>query len=316
MTQQITGHGEPTATWLAHVLLALGPHSPPIPVDAFGYLRHVLRWMETPQRSCMALVTAEAIGWHARRHGWKEVRRVLWEEPDALPDRPPYGSYSWVMRRILSGFRPRSIATGESDNDPMHAALRKLFSGSDLADLGRYSERWRMFTRRAGITTPLREAVDPLIGLASLVHGEVVAIELDTRDKAAALGGLWLWWAIEAYRCVAFSVVSDTAQQTVTFHLLQDGRWKAELIRSNVDPVLAIATLELEERLANATTQEPERSAQYAMAATRVVRYRPDGSFYEDVATANAEELSEIGKWFPCPSGQSPLNILRMAWTS
>jgi len=315
MAQQITGHDEPTATWLGHVLLALGPHCPPIPVDAFDYLRHVLRWMELPQRSHMALVTAEAIGWHARRHGWKDVRRVLWEEPDALPDSPPYGSYSWVMRRILSGVRPHSI-TGACDNEPMHTALHKLFSGSDLADLGKYSERWRMFTRRAGATTPLRDVVDPLIGSASLVHGEAFAFELDTRDKAASLGGLGLWWAIEAYRCIAFSVVSDTAQQTVEFHPLQDGHWKAKSIGGNVDPVLAIATLELEERLASATTQDAGRSAQYARAAARGARYRPDGSFYEDIATANAEELGEVEKWFPCPSGQSPLNLLRMAWTS
>jgi hypothetical protein len=315
MTEQLTGHGEPTATWLAHVLLALGPHTPPIPVDAFDYLRHVLRWMETPQRSCMAFVTAEAIGWHARRHGWKDVRRVLWEEPDALPDHPPYGSFSWVMRRVLSGMRPRSI-TGDCDNDPLHAALRKLFSGSDLADLGKYSEQWRMFARRAGATTPPRYAIDPLIGSALLVHGEVLAIELDTRDKAAELGGLWLWWAVEACRCVAFSIASNTAQQSVTFHPLQDGRWKAESIRNNVDPVLALAALELEERLANATTQDPERTAQFARAAARAVRYQPDGSFYEDIATANVEELSEVKKWFPCPSGQSPLSILRIAWTS
>jgi hypothetical protein len=314
MTQQTTGHGEPTATWLAHVLLALGPHCPPIPVDAFDYLRHVLRWMEQPQRSHMAFVTAEAIGWHARRHGWKDVRRVLWEEPDALPDYPPYASYSWVMRRILSGLRPRSMV-GECDNDPMHAALCKLFSGSDLADLGKYSQQWRMFTLRAGTTTPPWDAIDPLIDSASLVHGEAFAFELDTRDKAAALGGPELWWAIEAYRCVAFSVVSDAAQQTLTFHPLQDGRWKAENIRSNADPVLTIAALELEERLAKATSQDAERSAQYARAAARGVRYRPDGSFYEDIAAADAEELSEVEKWFPCPFGQSPLNMLRMAWT-
>jgi hypothetical protein len=219
------------------------------------------------------------------------------------------------MRRILSGVRPNSM-TGDCDNGQMHAALRKLFSGSDLADLGKYSERWRMFALRAGATTPPREAIDPLIGSVSLVHGDVFALVLDTREKAAALVGHGPWWAIEACRCVVFSVVSDATQQTVTFHPLQDGRWKAGSIRSNADPVLAIAALELEERLAKATSRDPERSAQYAMAAARGVRYRPDGSFYEDIAAADAEQLNEVEKWFPCPSGQSPLNILRMAWTS
>jgi hypothetical protein len=149
-----------------------------------------------------------------------------------------------------------------------------------------------------------------------LVHGEAFAFELYTRDKTAALGGPRLWWAVEAYRCVAFSVISDAVQQTLTFLPLQGGRWKAESIRSNSDPVLAVAALELEERLANATAQDPERSAQYARAATRGVRYRPDGSFYEDIAKADTEELTEVGKWFPCPPGNSPLNILRMAWNN
>ena len=123
-----------------------------------------------------------------------------------------------------------------------------------------------------------------------------------------------MWWAIESYRCIAFSLASDIAQLTVRFHPLRGGHWKAESIRGNVDPELAIATRELEERLASTATQDAMRSAQYACAAARGARYRADSSFYEGIAAANAQELSEMGKWFPCPPGHSPLDVLRMTW--
>jgi hypothetical protein len=306
--------------WIATLLNAVGERCPLVPPHAFSVLSIFLQWLLPPQRLHMALATAEAIGTHAARWGWESVEDVLMDRLDTPIERPPYAVFAWVLLRLLEGAnRDRITALDPSVVlDRSQCALRNLFSGSDLFELGAHAAAWKTFTLRGGLA---EGAVDPppaLIEWTRLAGEQVLCCQLDTPARLAEAGRLDLWPLVESYQAAAFALSTDsspTREITVTVRPTTSGGWRCELVNLFVTPELRVAVVELQETLVRATAGAPESlRLQYQQAAIRRERYSPHGEFFRRLEQATPGEWAAIGVWFPSRGEDDPVVRLRNAW--
>ena len=298
--------------WLQLVTRALGPHAPPVPKDALGYLNAFLHWIEPPHRSAMALVVADSIGLHAARHGWAEVRRTLLDDPSV--DIPHRGSFPWVVQRMIVG---ANELTNELINaEPMQLALHRLFTGSDLRDLSNFSLRWKHFATTAGAPNRTEESLPLLIGDTALVGGAVVASEINSRDRAESVNMGGLWESIAARTCLAFHLAGENGATPITFHRNAEGIWSIRRTDALIDVELHAGARELLARIVSTMDAEPDLDARYREVAERQARYAPGSPFYLHLRMASEDELAEVSRWFPVCPATGPITALKQAWQS
>jgi hypothetical protein len=306
--------------WVAELLHALGPHCPPVPPDAYAYLHAIMRFLIPPQRWHMALATAQAIGWHARRWGWSSVETVLLDRHEASIERPPYASFAWALMQLLEGAnRDRLTALDKvTVVERSQRALCSLFAGCDLFELGAHASAWKAFVIRGGLQPGVEPMPPMLIEWVTLAGGQVIACQLDTPEKLAAAHRPNLWPSVESYQAVAFELSTDIPlvdPLVVKLRPDSDGGWRHEPIERFTAPEMRLTVIELQEALAKALQMAPEPLAnRYRQAALRRERYAPSGNFYQRLDLATPDELETVGTWFPNTGGDCAVSRLRNAW--
>lgn len=298
--------------WLQLVTRALGPQAPPMPPDALGYLNSFLHWIDPPHRSAMALVVADAIGLHAARHGWAEVRRTLLDDPNV--DIPHRGSFPWVVQTMIVGANelPNDVINAE----PMQLALHRLFAGSDLRELSSFCLRWKRFVTTAGAPNGTDESLPFLIGDKALVGGAVVASEINSRDRAQSVNMGGLWESIAAGTYLAFHLAGENGATPITFHRNAEGIWSIRRTDALIDVELHAGARELLARIVSTMGAEPDLDARYREVAERQARYAPGSPFYLHLWMASEAELAEVSRWFPVCPATGPIDALKQAWQS
>lgn len=304
--------------WLRCFLEALGEDVPPIPADAWSDLELVV-WMHgivPPRRYDLALAAAQAMGVHARRHGWEAVKQFLYG--DSIAALPPYLAFGGMLSRLMAGANAVDAAAIKETSIVRRtwAALEHLFAGCDLSDLDRYVAAWEGFVFCGGLAPGDMPPPPVLFESKALQGGEVIAIQLGTEAALRAARQFHLWPMVATGQTIR--ILLDMGQPimsrrpTLLFRPTLEGQWTTEGIWARRNPEFQVAARELDEVMARA----PDVLRQVAReAAARRERYEsPTGALYSDPQRATPAELAAVGCWFPEKDGDDALQRLRHAW--
>jgi hypothetical protein len=313
--QQVQAQGlDPN--WLYHLLEGLGEGAPSVPNEAWPNLLVWLRWIVPPRRFHMALAAVQAVGVHARRHGWGAVQRFFNDE-DGEVARPPYAVFAWMLRRLLAGANAVDVATIDDARvvDHSQRALGQLFAGCDLAELHAYEVAWKACVITGGRSGEL-EPPPALIEWISLAGGEVMGHQLLKQEAFGSGHRAYLWPAVCSGQVIAFQLEPEqpfAGDIMLVYRPTLAGGWElADRPQGDmVWPQLQLAVIELGEALARMDLPHAVRQ-HYRDAAVRRARYSPVGSLYLHIDGATPAELAAVGQWFP--KGEHPLERLRHVW--